>query len=99
MKMEKRDLTVKPILEKSMNPIRILFFATLRDRAGKKMMEMEISPEMTIRELKVKLTQDHPNLTESMKSVLITINREYAMDDSIVPAGAEIAMFPPVSGG
>jgi molybdopterin converting factor small subunit len=34
-----------------------------------------------------------------MKSVLITINREYAFDDAVVPAGAEIAMFPPVSGG
>jgi len=82
-----------------MNPIRILFFATLRDRAGTKSMDMEVPAEMTIRELKVKLTQDHPNLTESLKSVLITINREYAMDDSVVPSGAEIAMFPPVSGG
>lgn len=62
-------------------------------------MDMEVPAEMTIRELKVKLTQDHPNLTESLKSVLITINREYAMDDSVVPSGAEIAMFPPVSGG
>jgi molybdopterin converting factor small subunit len=30
---------------------------------------------------------------------LMTINREFAFDDSIVPINAEIGMFPPVSGG
>jgi molybdopterin converting factor small subunit len=34
-----------------------------------------------------------------MKSVLITINREYAFDDAVIPIDAEMAMFPPVSGG
>ena len=34
-----------------------------------------------------------------MKSVLSTINREYAFDEAILPDGAELAMFPPVSGG
>jgi molybdopterin converting factor small subunit len=34
-----------------------------------------------------------------MHSVLITINREYAFDEAIVPQNAEIGMFPPVSGG
>jgi molybdopterin converting factor small subunit len=34
-----------------------------------------------------------------MKSVLITINREYAFDEAVVPTDAEIALFPPVSGG
>jgi molybdopterin converting factor subunit 1 len=82
-----------------MNHIKLLFFATLRDRAGTKSMEMDIPVEMTILGLKEKLSTDYPNLKESMKSVLITINREYAFDEAIVPANAEIAMFPPVSGG
>ena len=30
---------------------------------------------------------------------LITINREYAFDEAVIPPGAELAMFPPVSGG
>jgi len=49
--------------------------------------------------LKEKLSTDHPNLKDSMKSVLITINREYAFDEALVPENAEIALFPPVSGG
>ena len=82
-----------------MNHIKLLFFATIRDRAGTKSMELDIPADMTILQLKEKLGADYPNLKESMKSVLITINREYAFDEAIVPAGAEIALFPPVSGG
>ena len=82
-----------------MNRIKLLFFATLRDRAGTKTMELEIPPDLTVQGLKTKLSNDYPNLKESMSSVLITINREYAFDDAIIPPNAELAMFPPVSGG
>jgi molybdopterin converting factor subunit 1 len=83
-----------------MNHIKLLFFATIRDRAGGvKSMEMDIPADMTIQGLKDKLSTDYPNLKESMKSVLITINREYAFDEAVVPSNAEIALFPPVSGG
>jgi molybdopterin converting factor subunit 1 len=82
-----------------MNQIKLLFFATIRDRAGVKSMELQIPENMTIKELRDKLSSDYPNLKESMKSVLISINREYAFDEAVVPQNAEIAMFPPVSGG
>jgi molybdopterin converting factor subunit 1 len=82
-----------------MNKIKLLFFATIRDRAGTKTLELEIPDEMTIQGLKDELGTHIPKLKESMKSVLITINREYAFDEAIVPPNAEIGMFPPVSGG
>jgi len=82
-----------------MNKIKLLFFATIRDRAGTKFLELDVPEDMTIQGLKDKLSIDYPNLKESMKSVLMTINREYAFDEAIVPQGAEIGMFPPVSGG
>lgn len=82
-----------------MNKIKLLFFATIRDRAGVKTLELDIPAEMTIRDLKQKLSTDYPNLKDSMKSVLITIDREYAFDEAIVPLNAEVGMFPPVSGG
>jgi molybdopterin converting factor subunit 1 len=82
-----------------MNHIKLLFFATIRDRAGTKSLELDIPVDMTIQELKAQLSTDYPNLKESMKSVLMTINREYAFDEAVVPENAEIGMFPPVSGG
>jgi molybdopterin converting factor subunit 1 len=82
-----------------MNRVKLLFFATLRDRAGTKSMELEIPANLTVQGLKDKLSFEFPNLKESMSSVLITINREYAFDDAVIPPNAELAMFPPVSGG
>jgi molybdopterin converting factor subunit 1 len=82
-----------------MNHIKLLFFATLRDRAGVKSLEIEVPDDMTVQALKDQLSREFPNLKASMESVLISINREYAFDEAVVPAGAEVALFPPVSGG
>jgi molybdopterin converting factor subunit 1 len=82
-----------------MNRVKLLFFATLRDRAGTKSVELDIPPDLTIQGLKDKISSEYPSLKESMSSVLITINREYAFDDALIPQNAELAMFPPVSGG
>jgi molybdopterin converting factor subunit 1 len=82
-----------------MNRVKLLFFATLRDRAGARSMELDIPADLTVQGLKDKISQEYPNLKESMSSVLITIDREYAFDDAVIPHNAELALFPPVSGG
>lgn len=82
-----------------MNQIKILFFATLRERAGVKSLELNVPSDMTIEGLKEKLITDYPNLKESMHAVLITVNREYAFEENVIPLNAEIGLFPPVSGG
>ena len=82
-----------------MNRVKLLFFATIRDRAGTRSMELDIPSDLTVHGLKEKISQEYPNLKESMSSVLITINREYAFDEALIPENAELAMFPPVSGG
>ena len=82
-----------------MNHIKLLLFATLRDRAGAKSIELDIPSESTVQGLKDQISAEYPNLKASMSSVLITINREYAFDEAVIPENAELAMFPPVSGG
>ena len=62
-------------------------------------MELEIPAGLTVQGLKEKISEEYPTLKESMASVLITINREYAFDEAVIPQNAELAMFPPVSGG
>jgi molybdopterin converting factor subunit 1 len=81
------------------NHVKVLFFATLRDLAGTKSLELDVPAGMTVRVLKDQLARDHPKLTKAMETVLVAINREYAFDEAVLPASAEIAMFPPVSGG
>jgi len=82
-----------------MNRIKLLFFATIRDRAGARSIELDVPDDMTVKGLKDKIAEDYPYLKESMKSVLVTIEREYAFDETVIPPNAELAMFPPVSGG
>lgn len=81
------------------NRVKLLFFATIRERMGTKSLELDVQDDLTIQGLKDKLAEEFPKARESMKSVLITINREYAFDEAVIPSNAEIGMFPPVSGG
>lgn len=82
-----------------MNKVKVLFFATLRQRAGMKSLELEIPEDMDVQGLRAQLSRDYPALRESLKTVVVSINREFAFDEAIIPANGEIALFPPVSGG
>jgi molybdopterin converting factor subunit 1 len=82
-----------------MNHVKLLFFATLRDRAGTKSIELDVPPDLTVQGLKDRISGEYPSLKDSMKSVLVAINREYVFDEAVIPPNAELAMFPPVSGG
>ncbi|MBV6394674.1 MAG: hypothetical protein HFACDABA_00240 [Anaerolineales bacterium] len=83
-----------------MTRVKVLLFATLRERVGgAKSIEVDLPDGGTIRDLKMRIAKNIPALEQNMKSVLTTINREYAFDEAILPDGAELAMFPPVSGG
>jgi molybdopterin converting factor subunit 1 len=82
-----------------MHTVRLLFFATLRDKAGMKASEIKIPDEMTVLELKDRIAREFPGLKKSMATVVIAVNREFAFDEATIPDHAEVALFPPVSGG
>jgi molybdopterin converting factor subunit 1 len=82
-----------------MNKIKVLFFATLRQRAGMKFLDLEVPEAMDVQGLRQQLGRDYPALRESLKTVVVSINREFAFDEAVIPANGEVALFPPVSGG
>lgn len=82
-----------------MNQVNTLFFATLRDRAGVKSIQMEIPNQTMVADFKNILTEKFPELAELTSHTLVSINHEYVFDEAIIPNNAEIALFPPVSGG
>jgi len=82
-----------------MNQVKTIFFATLRDRVGVKSIEMEIPNQTMVADFKTILTEKYPELAELMSHTLVSINHEYVFDETIIPNNAEIALFPPVSGG
>jgi molybdopterin synthase catalytic subunit len=85
----------QPIME----TVRVLFFATLKDRAGVKEISLELPDGARVSDLKAALVDRYPALRPAMSSSLVSVNQTYALDDDPVPEGAEVALFPPVSGG
>lgn len=79
--------------------VRVLFFATLRERAGERQVEMELPDDLRVAEFKEILKERYPGLGQGMPSALVAINKELAFDQQSIPDGAEVAVFPPVSGG
>lgn len=82
-----------------MSSCTVLFFATLKDRAGVRQITLDIPDGSTVGVLKTILRERFPALALALTHVLIAVNREYATEDEHIPPGAEIAVFPPVSGG
>jgi molybdopterin converting factor subunit 1 len=81
------------------NHIKVLFFATLREQAGTKMIEMDIEPGATVRDLKNALIRRIPGIRDAIEHCLASVNHEYSDEAAEIPPAAEIAFFPPVSGG
>ena len=82
-----------------MNKVKILFFATLRTLAERNSVELTLDKNATVKDLKNALAAQIPALKAVLPSTLISVNREFAFDEDKIPQNAEIALFPPVSGG
>jgi molybdopterin converting factor subunit 1 len=82
-----------------MHKVKVLFFATLRDYVGSKSVELEIPFGITVDGLTDLLIATYPRLEKVKDMMMAAINHEYAAEAEVIPEGAEIAFFPPVSGG
>jgi len=79
--------------------ITVLFFATLREKAGVPTVEISIPDGSQVKDFKQIIRNEFPNLLAHIDSALVSIDREFAFDEDLIPDGAEVALFPPVSGG
>src|SRR3970040_1281245 len=82
-----------------MPSITLLFAAHLKEISGFGRKELEIEPGTTIQALKTRLVQEYPGLETVLPTAILAINQEFAFDEEIIPENAEVAVFPPVSGG
>ncbi|MEJ5313572.1 MULTISPECIES: molybdenum cofactor biosynthesis protein MoaE [Anaerolinea] len=77
----------------------ILLFASLKERAGFSRKEFDLPDGSTVRDFKQSLSQTFPHLGGALDHALIAINQQFAFDEDVIPENAEVALFPPVSGG
>lgn len=79
--------------------LKILLFATLKDKAGTAEVELAFAKPVTLQELKRQVGESIPAVADLLPSSIAAINQEFAFDEDVVPEGSEVAFFPPVSGG
>lgn len=82
--------------------IRVLYFASLRERVGSGGEELPLQDSQTIGDLLDRLRARGGAWAEALgpaRPVLAAVNQEMAQPDSPVRDGDEVAFFPPVTGG
>ena len=70
----------------------ILFFATLKERAGRDRLTLELDQPTTIAALKQRLAQDFPTLSLSLPTALVSVNKEFAFPEDTLHDGDEVKL-------
>jgi molybdopterin converting factor small subunit len=52
-----------------------------------------------VREFKLIIGEAYPELIPALDSTLVSVNKEFGFDDDLLLKEAQVALFPPVSGG
>ncbi len=81
--------------------IEVRFFAMLKRLAGTPRKEYVLAEPITVLELKQMLGRDIPALAPVLegRSLLVSVNEEFALDDELVADGDVVGLLPPFSGG
>lgn len=87
--------------------VRVRLFAELRDRAGSEWLELEVNEGCRVRDVLKKLLELLPETFRDLVEPGMELARGYAVFlgskraslDEEVPAGAVVAVLPPVGGG
>ena len=79
--------------------VNVKMFAAARQLAGASSIDVELNAGGTVGELRIRLLDAAPGLRPLAGQLAIAVNSSYAADELRIPAGAEVACLPPVSGG
>ncbi|WP_096087276.1 molybdopterin converting factor subunit 1 [Agaribacterium haliotis] len=81
--------------------ISILYFAKLAELLGRDEEKLELASSLTVAELKALLGERGEQWQKALNDsgTRCAVNQEIAQADTAITAGAEVAFFPPVTGG
>ena len=79
--------------------LRVLYFASLKDRAGGSEDEVELPAGSDVGALWSLLVREHPGLGELARRPAVACDMAYAGWDTRLDGVSEVAFLPPVSGG
>ncbi len=81
--------------------VKVLFFASIKDRLGRDQEELELEDGVTLQSLLNRLKSENSTLAKFLEahSFLYAVNEEIVSLDAILKPNDEIAILPPLSGG
>jgi len=79
--------------------LQVKLFAGAKEACGTDCIEVTLPETARVADLRVQLAQQLPQLKPMADSLLVAVGTEYADDEKPIDPTAEIACFPPVSGG
>lgn len=77
----------------------VKLFARARDLAGSEQVEIDLPDPARVADLRAALGERFAELRPLVPSLLIAVGTEYADDNAPLSSNADVACFPPVSGG
>src|SRR5277367_3710397 len=79
--------------------VRILFFGVLKELAGKSSEWIELRDGASVEDVLEHYVAEIPRIKESLASLAVAVNQQYAGAETVLKADDEVALLPPVSGG
>jgi MoaE-MoaD fusion protein len=79
--------------------VRVLFFGMLKDLAGRSTDSVELREGAPVGDLLAHYATQIPRLKESLASLAVAVNQQYAGPETTLKSDDEVALLPPVSGG
>ena len=77
----------------------MLFFGVLKELVGKSAEHLELPEKASVRDVWEHYAMKVPRMKESLDSLAVAVNQEYAGLETILKENDELALLPPVSGG
>lgn len=78
--------------------VEILLFASLKEHLGESV-SLDVPEPVTVSSLLRAFGERFPRYRSALPHLNVAVNHEYRAGDQPIPPGAEVALFPPVSGG
>ena len=79
--------------------IQVRCFAQCKEKTGQHSGVLDLPADSTVAGLKQTLAQRFPAIAPLLQNSVVSVNREFSFDEDSIPDGAEVGIFPPVSGG
>lgn len=78
--------------------VKIKLFAMLKDSLGEEI-ELQVPEPATVSGLMARFLEEYPQFKAAEGSLNVAVDHTYSAGDREIAPGAEVAIFPPVSGG